>query len=165
LRDRKAGYKHCFNRNYNLLTLEIFMKKMSICFALIMMGLGSSATASMLTKGATQAGSHLREINGHTFTTQRSNSDFNVTKSHFNGHDINLSWYNGHGNLGLDFDHNFIEGKIHPWSASDEHGNRCETIPPISAVPVPAAIWLFGSALMGLVGLISSNRGSKALTA
>jgi hypothetical protein len=37
--------------------------------------------------------------------------------------------------------------------------------PPVGAVPVPAAIWLFGSALMGLMGVTSRITGSKALTA
>jgi hypothetical protein len=36
------------------------------------------------------------------------------------------------------------------------------TIPPITAVPVPAAIWLFGSALMGLMGSTARKTGSKA---
>jgi hypothetical protein len=35
----------------------------------------------------------------------------------------------------------------------------------ITEAPIPAAIWLFGSALMGLMGVTSRKTGSKALAA
>jgi len=37
-------------------------------------------------------------------------------------------------------------------------GDECGLTPPISTVPVPAAVWLFGSALLGLMGVSRKKR-------
>jgi len=50
--------------------------------------------------------------------------------------DLNTSFYECCGN-GFN-DHNFISGSISPV---------------VSTVPIPAAVWLFGSGLLGLVGV------------
>jgi hypothetical protein len=39
----------------------------------------------------------------------------------------------------------------HGWDPGNQGGNG-DHLPGVSAVPVPAALWLFGSALLGLVG-------------
>jgi hypothetical protein len=44
---------------------------------------------------------------------------------------------------------------------TDEDGNA----PPVNGVPVPAAVWLFGSALMGLVGVARRKNQPAGLAA
>ncbi|ESS73575.1 hypothetical protein MGMO_16c00090 [Methyloglobulus morosus KoM1] len=176
------------------------MKIISVFFALMMMGFGSSATASRLTSDTEQVGSHLSDVDSYTVTAFigsghshvnemfshshnfRSNmafptlallnerthqQDANVKNSHFDDPVMNHNRpdYGWPGNSGHAFDHSFLEGENHSWGSAHEHGDHCDNIPPVAAVPVPAAIWLFGSALMGMVGLVSRNRGSKALAA
>jgi len=122
----------------------------------------------VLASDTTQVGSHLGDVDGHIVPAHMGSGDSHDNKnSHFGGHAMNHYWGNTSwfGNSEHAFDHGFLEGKNHSWGSVHGHGDRCETIPPVAAVPVPAAIWLFGSALMGLVGLLSRNRGSKALVA
>lgn len=150
------------------------MKIISVFFALMMMGFGSSATASRLTSDTEQVGSHLSDVDSYTVTAFIGSGHSHVNEMFSHSHNFrfddpvmnhNRADYGWPGNSGHAFDHSFLEGENHSWGSAHEHGDRCDNIPPVAAVPVPAAIWLFGSALMGMVGLISRNRGSKALAA
>ncbi len=61
----------------------------------------------------------------------------------------NYAWYYGMGigeQNSLNKNRSFYAWAVHS-------GDVKPPAPPVSAVPVPAAIWLFGSGLMGLVGL------------
>jgi hypothetical protein len=42
------------------------MKIITVCFALMTMGFGGGATASMLTAGTNQVGSYLSDVDGRT---------------------------------------------------------------------------------------------------
>jgi hypothetical protein len=144
------------------------MKIIRVFFALMMMGFVGGATASMMTADTNQVGSQLSDVDGRTVPAPiMSDASHENDKSHFDGHVMNHyrdnnSWL---GNSGHTFDHSFLEGDNYSWGSAHGHGDRCETIPPVGAVPVPAAIWLFGSALMGLMGITSRKTGSKAQTA
>ena len=50
----------------------------------------------------------------------------------------------------LDADVNTISAFVDSYGAISATGSE---VPPPSAVPVPAAVWLFGSGLLGLVGV------------
>jgi hypothetical protein len=159
------------------------MKIFSVCFALMMMGFGGGATASTMESDTSQVGSYLNDamfFHSHNpMFIKDSSSTLTLVdepalqvaddkKSHFYGHIIlhNRDSNNWFVNSGLVFDHSFFAGETHLWgwgsvSGNEIDGNCCETISPVGVVPVPSAIWLFGSALLGLLGLISRNRGSK----
>lgn len=77
---------------------------------------------------------------GDALTTGDSNTDIYSLSRISNGFDSN--------NNALDF----RLGCITPGSANIEGSGDC-SIPQVSAVPIPAAFWLFGSGLIGLVGL------------
>jgi hypothetical protein len=82
------------------------------------------------------------------------------TSSHDGTHG-DFSWLPDHGKSGKnghkDKRHDSRDDRDHHdyW---DDKGNYCK---PPAAVPVPAAVWLFGSGLAGMFGLASRRRAKK----
>jgi len=77
---------------------------------------------------------------GDALTISDNNNDINSLSRISDGFDSN--------NNALDF----RLGCITPGSANIEGTGNC-SIPQVSAVPVPAAVWLFGTGLIGMIGV------------
>lgn len=88
----------------------------------------------------TYEGSLLRFTEGDEFSPGDNNSDITSIGRITDGHDTN--------NNALDFQ----MGCITPGSANIGGMGDCSA-PNLSAVPIPAAVWLFGTGLIGLIGV------------
>lgn len=90
------------------------------------------------------------ELGGSTGTQNTGNVGLfsNIQGVYWTGEqrDATSAWvfYFGNGSLAGTRDWAFKSGSVSVWAVHD--GN-------ISAVPLPAAVWLFGSGLLGLIGL------------
>jgi len=168
------------------------MKKISVVFALLMMmGFTQVAASATLTWGAMPGASHVTLDNNQTISAAYGFGVFKGGFSHaYNFSSVNPSHVMAYAiellNENISITSISLDGIMMTFDKLNQRWQGMGTlstthslqltgtvsaigqqylVSAVSAVPIPAALWLFGSAFAGLVGLSTRKVASKAITA
>jgi hypothetical protein len=166
------------------------MKKLLVIFSLAMAAFAFQANAATftlhnLTSGNIDVGINLAGDSLHlrgaspfsttwTFTASKSVVDANVKITSNPAFKYGTDVFEGAlnilhiatNNIDKTFIMSFLSGDTYSFVAAGTKSPATGSVDiSVNSVPIPAAIWLFGSALAGLIAFSTRKSGSKALTA